>query len=75
MYHETYENQNLFTNFQKITKYLLYLETKIIIDFLFQDSPSIIVQLYNHLNNATILNILENPQIYISDFDADYKNF
>ena len=72
---ETYENQTYLGYFQKIVNYLLYYETKIIIDFLFKDSPPIIDKLYNHLNNASIQNVLENILNILSDSEDDYENF
>ena len=75
LYSETYENQTYLGYFQKIVNYLLYYETKIIIDFLFKDSPPKIDKFYNHLNNASIQNILENILNILSDSEDDYENF
>ena len=72
---ETYENQTYMGYFQKIVNYLLYFEQKLIIEFLFKDSPPIIYKLYNHLNNASIQNILENILNILSDSEDDYDNF
>ena len=72
---ETYENQTYLGYFQKIVNYLLYYETKLIIDYLFKDSIPIINKLYSHLNNASIQNILENILNILSDNEDDYENF
>ena len=75
LHSETYENQTCLGYFQKIVNYLLYYESEVIIDFLFKDSPPIIYNLYNHLNNASIQNILENLLNILSDYEDDYEDF
>ena len=72
---ESFENQTCLGYFQKIVNYLLYFETKLIIDFLFKNSPPIIDKLYNHLKNDSIQNILENILNIFSDSEDDYENF
>ena len=75
LYSDTFENQTCLGYFQKIVNYLLYFETKLIIDYLFKDSPPIIDKLNNHLNNASIQNILENILNILSDCEDDYQNY
>ena len=72
---ENNENQTYLGYFQIIINYLLFFETKVIIDFLFKDSPPIISKLYTHLNNASIQNILENTLNILSDCEDDNENF
>ena len=72
---ESYENQTYLGYFQIIVNYLLIYETKVIIDFLFKDSPPIISKLYMHLNNASIQNILENILNILCDCEDDNNNF
>ena len=75
LYSETYENQTYLGYFQKIVNYLLFYESEVIIDFLFKDSPPIIYKLYDHLNNVSIQNILENLLNILSDYEDDYEDF
>ena len=72
---ENYEKQTYLGYFQIIVNYLLFFETKVIIDFLFKDSPPIISKLYSHLNNASIQNILENILNILSDSEDDNESF
>ena len=72
---ENYEEQTYLGYFQIIVNYLLFFEAKVIIDFLFKDSPSKISKLYAHLNNASIQNILENTLNVLSDCEDDNENF
>ena len=72
---EIYEKQTYLGYFQIIVNYLLFFEAKVIIEFIFKDSPPIISKLYAHLNNASIQNILENTLNILSDCDDDIENF
>ena len=71
---ESYEKQTYLGYFQTIVNYLLLFGTKVIIDFLFKDSPPIISKLYSHLKNSSIQNILEN-NLNILSYYEDNKNF
>ena len=69
-------NLNLSTNeatflgyFQKIVNFLLTKESKITIDYLFDNKNSIFKKFYNHMNNASIQNIMENILNYLYDFE------
>ena len=52
--------------FQKMVNYLLINEPKVTTDYLFNDNYLIIRNFYNHMNNASMENILENILNYIS---------
>ena len=60
--------------FQKMVNYLLINEPKVTTDYLFNDNYLIIRNFYNHMNNASMENILENILNYISDQEIKEDN-
>ena len=61
------EDQTCMGYFQKIINYMLYCESKIIIDYLFKEPNFQIKKLYKHLDKFAIQNILENLLNILAD--------
>ena len=66
--------------FQKMVNYLLINEPNVTEEYLFRYDCSVIKKFYNHINNASIENTLENILNYLSDkethkLDSDKSKF
>ncbi len=68
-----YENQTYMGYFQKIVNYLLFNESDVTINYLF-NNPSIFKNFYEQLNCSSIQNILENILNIIFDRQEDKYN-
>lgn len=68
------ENQTYIGYFQKIVNYLLFYESDVTINFLFNDS-NIFRNLYHHLSSFSIQCILENILNILSDNEKYMNNF